>query len=1040
MTLFEIKLVAAKIIRIFTALNSKPVNGHLMNKLYLPLLLCAITSSSFAQKTFFYSDPQEKFNEAKEYYQKGQYNLAYPIFKELQQSLIETDKINTPVVAQEITYYTIASALMQNEERAEQDAQDYITVTKNTARVQMMSFQLAEFYFRQQRFSDAIDLYEKANIANLDNREIADMKFHQGYSYFTLQQFANAKPLLDAIRQMKDDPNYIDANYYYGFIAFRDRNYSQALESFRVVENEPNYESIVPYYIAQIYYVQGRKEEALKYAEDKMKQGKSQYYDLELKELLGHASFEKKDYTKAATYLGEYVNRSKKVKREDLYELSYSQYQNGEYSKAIEGFKQLSGKEDSLSQHAMYLLGDSYLKTNQKANARNAFLFAASNSSNSTQKEIARFNYAKLSYELGYQDETLKSLKTFLLDYPNSQYRDEAVELLVGALANTNNYKDALSLLEGIQSPSQTVKKLLPRILYGRATELISDGRLPEADALLDRVLKDPNSGAVLPLANFWKGEIAYRSNRVDDAIKYYYAYLNAGAPVSGEANEKNVKYNLGYTYYRKENYPIAKSFFEPLATNVSLSSDALTQDAYVRTADVYFMSKNYTQAKFMYDNVIRMSWPAEEYATFQKAMITGINNPTEKINLLNTMMRKFPQSGLVADANMEIANTYLAQERFREAIPSLNNVVNAAGNNSMKPQALLKLGIAYYNLNNNDNAVTTYKQLLNQYPNSPEAEDALDNLKAIYLQQGRPGEFADVARQAGKPLTENTEDSLTYAAAQIQYDNSKFDAALNSFNGYLQQFPNGEHSIDANYYRAEIFNARKDWNNALSSYSTVAQRAPNPFAERAVLQAARINFFEVKNYNEAEKYYAQLKQITASQENKLEAMRGLLRSQYQLQRWNDAAANAKDLIAQKSASADDKALANMTIAKSAQMNGQYDVAINSFKQVVAVNKGAFAAEARYEIANSWFLTNHLSDAEKGAFEVINKSGSYDWWVTKAYILLGDIYFKQKDYFNAKATFQSVFDNTLNAELKAEAQSKLNKVTEEEKQSSKVGA
>jgi TolA-binding protein len=387
----------------------------------------------------------------------------------------------------------------------------------------------------------------------------------------------------------------------------------------------------------------------------------------------------------------------------------------------------------------------------------------------------------------------------------------------------------------------------------------------------------------------------------------------------------------------------------------------------------------------------------------------------------------------------MEIANTYLSQERFREAIPYLNNVVNATGNNSMKPQALLKLGIAYYNMNNNDNAVTTYKQLLNQYPNAPEADDALDNLKTIYVQQGRPGEYADVARQAGKPLTENTQDSLTFAAAQVQYDAGKFDAALNSYNTYLQQFPSGEHSIDANYYRAEIYNARKDWNNALSSYSTVAQRAPNPFAERAVLQAARINFFELKNYNEAEKYYAQLKQITASQENKLEAMRGLLRSQYQLQKWNDAAANAKDLVAQKSASADDKALASMTIAKSAQMSGQYDVAINSFKQVVAVNKGAFAAEARYEIANTWFMTDHLSDAEKAAFEVINKSGSYDWWVTKAYILLGDVYFKQKDYFNAKATFQSVVDNSLNSELKSEAQTKLNKVIEEEKTGSKVG-
>lgn len=127
-----------------------------------------------------------------------------------------------------------------------------------------------------------------------------------------------------------------------------------------------------------------------------------------------------------------------------------------------------------------------------------------------------------------------------------------------------------------------------------------------------------------------------------------------------------------------------------------------------------------------------------------------------------------------------------------------------------------------------------------------------------------------------------------------------------------------------------------------------------------------------------------------------------------------------------------------MAIGKSAQMGGQYDVAINSFKQVIAVNKAALAAEARYEIANSWFLLGRNNDAEKAAFEVINKSGSYDWWVTKAYILLGDVYLKEKDYFNAKATFQSVVDNSLNAELKSEAQGKLDKVIEEEGKNSKV--
>src|SRR5215211_4140758 len=547
-----------------STLSSQPVKGCSMKKICTSITFCFVTVFSFSQQTAFFKDPQATFNEAKEYFQKEQYSLAYPLFKELQQSLKETDRVNIPIEAQEINYYATVSALKQNEEKGEQAAREFISIAKNNARVQMMSFHLAEFFFRRQQFTDAIDLYENANIANLNNREVADMKFHQGYSYFTLQQFAKARPLLDAIRQVKTDPNYIDANYYYGFIAFRDRNYNDALQSFRVVENEPAYESIVPYYIAQLYYVQGRKEEAMAYAENKIKQGKTQYYDLELKQLLGHAYFEKKQYAKSAPYLEDYVNRSKKVRREDLYELSYAYYQAAQYTKAIEGFKQLSGKEDSLSQHSMYLLGDSYLKTGQRANARNAFLFGSSNNSNPTQREISRFNYAKLSYELGYQDEALKNLRSFIYDYPDSQYKDEAIELLVGALANTNNYRDALALLDGIKSPTTNVKRVYPRILYGRATEMINDGQLAEANALLDKALKDPNNASVLPLVNFWKGEIAYRNNEVDDAIKYYYAYLNAGAPSSGEANERSVKYNLGYTYYREENYPVARSFFEP--------------------------------------------------------------------------------------------------------------------------------------------------------------------------------------------------------------------------------------------------------------------------------------------------------------------------------------------------------------------------------------------------------------------------------------------------------------------------------------------
>jgi len=1002
------------------------------------ILALLLSISVIAQQTRFYSDPEEKFKEAKEYFQKEEYSLAYPLLKELQQSVRETDRINNVTTVQEVNYYTIACALKQNEGRAEEMAKNYIDLEKNNARVQQMNFHLGEYYYRQQKFPEATERYEQANIANLSNGEIAEMQFHEGYAYFVQQQFAKAKPLFNSIRQTKDDPNYLDANYYYGFLAFRDKNYNEALQSFKIVENEKNYQTIVPYYIAQIYYIQGKKEEAIAYAAQKLKKG-TNYYDVEMNQLLGHAHFERGEFTEALPFLEAYVNKTKKVRREDLYELSYCYYQAKQYPKAIEGFKQLSGKDDTLSQHAMYMLGDAYLKTGQKANARNAYSFCASNSSNASLKEVSKYNYAKLSYELGYQDEALNSLQSFLTEYPNSTYNKEAKELLVSVLANTSNYADALNLLQTVDKPSENAKKLYPRILFGRATEYINDGRLAEADALLDKALKEPANAAVLPYINFWKGEIAYRNNKIDDAIRYYTNYVTAGSPASGEANATNAKYNLGYSYLRKENYPAALSFFEPVGKNASLNSDPVTQDAYVRTADCYFMNRDYSKANTMYGNVVKFSWPAEDYATFQQAMIAGIKNPGDKIALLNTMNRKFPTSSLMTDANMEIAKGYMSQERFKEAIPYLNNIIKEQGNSSQKPQAYLRLGICYYNLNNTGEALNQYKTLIAQYPNSDEANDAMDDVKTISVETGKTSDYVDFMKKAGKPLSVDAEDSLTFSAAEAQYENGNVTASLNAFNSYLQKFPEGAHTVEANFYRGEIYNSKGDWNNALTGYEPVVAEAPNKYADKSALTAARIYFFELKNYAKAETFYSQLKQFTTSQENKLEAMRGLLRSQYQQQKWTDAMNNAKDLLNLKGSSSDDKALANMAIAKSYQVGGQYDLAIANYKTVVTINKSALAAEARYEIANSWFAVNHLTEAEKAAFETINKSGSYDYWVTKSYILLGDIYFKQKDYFNAKATFQSIVDHSINMELKTEAQSKLTKVIEEEGKDSKVG-
>jgi TolA-binding protein len=995
------------------------------------LLFIFISNSLIAQQTFYTSDPQANFKQAKEYFQKGYYTLAYPILKQLASQLRETDESNNTLYRQDIRYYTIVCGLKLNQPIDADAANEFVRVENNKARMEMMSFQLAEYYFRSADYVSAIRLYDNVSIENLDNDEVADMKFHQGYAYFTQQQFELAKPLFNSVRQLVNNHNYVDANYYYGFISFYDKNYNSALEAFKVVENEPKYEKVVPYYMANIYVIQGQRDKAIEYAKKKVDNG-GQYYDMELRQLVGHGYYENQEFEKALPYLEQYVSQAKKLSNEDLYELSYCYYQTKNWKKAIDGFKQLGGKKDSLSQNAMYLLGDCYLKTGQKDNARNAFLFCSTNNGNVQQREVSKYNYAKLSFELGYQDIALTELQNFVQQYPNSTYNAEARELLVNLLANTNNYKDALALLDSVGHQTTNTKKVSARILLGRATELINDGMLIAANDLLDKAMKQSDNEAVLPYINFWKGEIAYRLNKIDDAIHYYFEYMKSGG-TNGEVNATDAKYNLGYCFLKKENYRQAQGYFEQIVRTPKINSESLEQDAYIRDADCYYMDRDFKTSLAMYNKVLEFSWPASDYATFQKGMIAGVNNGNEKITLLNSIPRKYPSSSLIPDANMEIAITYLAEEQFREALPYLKNIISATGNDALKPRAYLKAGIAYYNLNNNDQALAQYNALVKQYPSSQEAQDALDNAKIIYVEEGKSSDYVNFAKTMGVDVTPNQEDELAYQEAEVQFNNGNFADAAPKFEQYLAKFPGGKHSLEANYYKSEIYFNQKNWAKAVTGYEAVSDKAPNQFAQKSLTQSAQINFFNLKDYAAAEKYFAKLKDFATSQEGKLEAMRGLLRCQYQLQQWNDAVDNAKDLLNQKGLGTDDKVMANLAIARSFQTNNQCETALQYFRTAASLSKAAYGAEARYEIASCLYQQNSLKDAEKAAFEVINKAGSYELWVTKAYLLLGDIYLKEKDYFNAKATYQSIIDNAKAEDVRTQAKQKLDQATQEEK-------
>lgn len=1010
--------------------------------LCLVLLLAAGwlgTSTTIAQASLITQDPLrfQRFAEARQWFTDEQYKLAYPVFKELEMALSTESDINRQLYAEELRFYKLACELMENNPAGAAAADQYMASNAATVHKGQLGFYLGSYHFRQQQYPLAIAAFEKASISHLNNNQVAAMQFEQGYSYFTQKQFTNAKPLLNSVRQSKQSPYWADANYYYGLLAFNDGNYRDALEAFEVVRYHKKYQTMVPYYMAGINYAIGQKDKAMQQAEEALKSGQP-FYKPELQQLVGHGYFEKRDYKKALPYLEGFVASASKVKREDLYELAYCYYIDGNYNKAIEQFKPLAGGQDSLSQHAMYLLGDAYLKTNQKNNARNAFLFCSSNSSNAQFKEISLFNYGKLSYELGYDAEALPALKQYVANYPAGKYSAEAKDLLVGVLGNTSNYKEALELYESLPNKSEVARKYYPAIAFNRAQELMNDRNLATAEPLLQKVLGAPFNSTVAPLAQFWLAEIDFGKEQYASAVQRYQNYL-ATPITAGEANPQSARYGLAYSLLRLQQYKEAGKLFNELS-NANWPGEQQRTDVQLRAADCWYMQKEFGKALPVYSQVAGRRAFGSDYAQYQMGMIAGAQNkPAEKINTLRTLESLYPASTLVGMANMEIANTYLADEKFKDALPFLGKVMQGKGSEALKPEAYLKAGLAQYNLDNNNEAIQLLSTLIKTYPQSPESEEAIDNIRSIYVEQGKPDAYVGLLEQLGRKVENSVADSLTYAAAELQLSDGKTPQAQASLKAYLEKYPGGRYSLEANYQLAELLRNAKQTAEAMRYYTAVAQVAPNKYAEKSLLLLSRYHFFDLKDYVKAAAYYQQLKDYASTPANRLEAMRGLVRSQYYQNDLANAVTNARELLMQSGAGSDDKVFANLVLGKQAKTGNNCAEAITYFKQVAQLSKAEFGAEARYQIAHCLLLQNKLADAEKAAFDMIQKSGSYANWVERSYLLLGDVFMQQQDYFNAKATYKSVSENAQQPDVKQEATEKLAKAEAASAAASKMG-
>lgn len=879
----------------------------------------------------------------------------------------------------------------------------------------------------------ALDRFEKIRSNLLTQEDAQALQYYRGLAYSKQKKYDKAAYQFGQLLKTGAGAYQNHATYHYGYAQYQLGNYAAALQSIEQVKDTPQFKANAKPLMCQLYFLQNKCEQATAIGEELVKNTKTDKQYAEILRIMGICAVRSNQHAQAIAYLERYQKAAKRISREDWYVLGISYFYTEKYDKAVKALAKTTGKKDRLTQNAYYHTGVSYLKVDDKKNARMAFEQASRSDFDQNIKEEALYNYALITYQMSYQpfNESVAAFERFLTEFPNSQYKNKVYEYLVNAYLTTNNYSEAYKSIQKLNTTNKTVKEAEQRVLFGMATNAIANRQYAPAMQHLETIMKNKSyNDDIMARTYFWYGECLYRSQKYPEAQAYFEKYLKN--TLSRSQDEYNLAYyNLAYSYFVQNKYTESNTWFRQYV-NQEKENTVLLLDAYNRIGDAYFHERDFTRALQSYGNTISMGGTTAgvDYATYQTAFVYGLQGKYEaKIESLHVLLQKFPKSNWADDAYYEIARSQVSLNKNKEALVTFADICKKYPLNSdVVRKSKLQMAMLQYNEGQIDASIQTYKQIIAQYPNSEEAATSFTTLESMMVDNNRVDEYNQLAQQLGKSST-TKEDSLQYKAVEKIYFRDDFPAAISGFEKYLKTYPQGKYNALAAYYLANCYYRQNSNEQALQLYKKLVSHPENPNLETTLARAASLSY-DAGAWAEAAAYFEQLSGI-GNQEHKQAAALGLLRCSYLQNEYQKTIAAATDIIETYGTQADMATEARYNRMKAHLALGNVEQSLSDTKALASDTRSAFGAEAKYLLAKYYLDKNNLDKAEAEVFDYIDKGTDHQHWLAKAFVVLADVYMANGNYFEAKQyllSLQDNYDTTSDAEVAGDITIRLKKI------------
>ena len=945
------------------------------------------------------------YHSALQSYNEASFAESYDAFLNLEKQVIDPNSL----FSLNISFYKCKSALKLFHDDAPKMMLNFLETYPNNVHFNEANVCIADYYYQKRSYTKSTQYYSFVDENSLQSKRRDNFNFKYAYSLFSIGESDKASFLFQELLLSPSD-HQTTSKYYLACIAYQNLNFSTAEKYFLELIELGLYMQDAPMYLVNIYHQQHSFKQVISFGlnyTDSLNIPSREIY-----KLIAEAYYREKTYDKAIYYFKDkYLSLEDKLDAQGYYLLGQSYYKLNEYAQASSAFNKIIQADDSLTQNAYYYLGDCYLNLKDKRSAQNAFESASNYDFNLRITEHSSFNFAKLCYELGYPyaDPTM-ILQDFINDFPDSEYLDEAYSYLVNAFLTHKDYSRAIKSMEINGLENIFLQQAYQEVSYYRAVQLFNDGFYKRSIAHFDKALIYSHNKSYESLSYFWRAESYFRLGQFEISINSYQEFQHS--PMSSALPEfESASYHIAYANFKLWHFSEALFAFESFAGSAD-PNDVKLHDTYTRMGDCHYMLKEYSKAINDYMISVSHRGVDSDYAAYQVALAyQQMKDYNEVVQQLINFQIDFPKSTYIDDALYRMGESYIKLDQPGLAIDRFRQIENQYPSSAYLADAKMKIGLVLYNKENYIGSIDEFKNIVSKYPATDIAREAINNARSAYVDIGDVNSYAEWLEALSFVIVNpSTIDSTSYESAELQYLKGNHEKSFKNFTAYLKNFPKGVFKLPAQFYLGKSAIELDSLDIALNAFESVNSYYNNVYSLPALMQSAQL-YHRLEEYSKAIVAYSSLDDRAETVEAQLFAKQGLMECLFAIGEYDQAIEEAQIVL--NSGRVDKRLILklNTFLARAAFLNLDRELAMEKYSFLNDQSEGELKAEAMYHIAYLSFYEGDLEKSKETIFEQSRLLPRYTNWLGKSFVLLAKNYWEQNDVFQAKHTLDQLILN-----------------------------